>query len=84
MPTPSTSVINENSRLEIISKKRDLSRKWITIFRVTNHQQVFRVARKLGIECVKLNYNASSTSMKMVTGSSSEMREQITNQVGIK
>jgi len=53
MPTPSTSVISENSRLEIISKKHDLSRKRVTIFHVTNHPQVFCVARELGYRMYK-------------------------------
>jgi len=56
MPSPYISVISENCKLEIISKKHDLSRKRITIFHGTNPPQVFRVARKLGIECINLSY----------------------------
>jgi hypothetical protein len=77
MPAPSTSVINENCRLEIFSKKHDRSRKRITIFHGKNTLQVFRVARKLGVECINLNYNASAHTMKMVAASSPEMREQL-------
>jgi hypothetical protein len=58
----------------MISKKDDPSRKRITIFRVKNHPQVFRVARKLGIKCVNLNYNAALNTMEFVAASSSEMR----------
>jgi hypothetical protein len=81
MPTPSTSVVKGN-RYDI-SKRHDLSKKRITIFHVTNPPQDFRVARKLGIECINLNFNASARTAKMVAGSSSEIREQITNQDGI-
>jgi carboxylesterase type B len=69
--------------VEIISKKHDLSRKRITIFHITNHPQVLRVAHKLDIGYVILNYNASSNTVKIVTASSSEMQEQITNQQDI-
>jgi hypothetical protein len=77
MPTPSTSVINENCRREIISKKHDLSRKRITISHGTYPSQVFRVARKLGIECINLHYNASARTVKMVVASSSDMGNKL-------
>jgi hypothetical protein len=82
MPTPFTSVVKRN-RYEIISKKHELSRKRVTIFHAANPPKDFRVARKLGIACIKLNFNASAHTTKMAAGSSSEIREQITNQDGI-
>jgi hypothetical protein len=81
MPTPSTSAVKRNI-YEIISKKHDLSRKRITTFHVTNPPQDFCVARKLGIECINLNFDASAHTTKMGARSSSEIREQITNQDG--
>jgi len=67
---------DKGCRLEIISKKQDLSRKRVTISHVTN-PQAFCVAPKFGIVSINQNSNASAHTTKMVAASPSEMRYKL-------